>query len=169
MDLNQALAQLSIDVRSQLIADANNSAGTIMSANDNQNNTAHQQCLTNSRVGHQSNLSWQYPRATRIRQLSDFDTSIETLFAQITELEHIDSSLAQIGRTSRQKIHDQHHLMSAPVTDNSRILSSSGLGSSQEDDSDCSSQQSGLATGLKMAVKLISRPKSSNIPVAMEI
>lgn len=154
MELVQALEQLSLEVRNQKF---NISTDCTASKEDQpiQYHPYHQNVDQSFRLhpSNQSNNSMS-TNEQHLRQLQEFDNSIETLFAQITELDCLEPkrpmqapSLPNLAHSRREKFNYLHR-------NESNAHYSGSMETSQEDDSDCSSQRSGHANGFKKDIHI---------------
>lgn len=135
MELIEALKQLSLEVRNQEHGSISDDLSSLIKTQVNHAREKSPRFSGEDQTRSGGNLNWQYPSTvTRQYQLQEFDYSIDTLFTQISDLEqskpYQDLSLSDYKVQPRGTLLAQRRFMGR-------------LESSQEEDSDCSSQQSG--------------------------
>lgn len=127
MELIEALKQLSLEVRNQEHRNISSEGSFQYEVQENYNLEESSHCPDRKPVS--SQLNWQYPSSVnRHNQLREFDYSIDTLFAQISDLDYPKPC---------------QNIIISPCRAQRKLVNS--LETSQEEDSDCSSQQSGTA------------------------
>lgn len=157
MELIQALEQLSLEVRNQQA----NSISTSNEHNvqlDDPNRSSYSQNLGQDFFKRNSQPNWQYPSSSlsedsnhqevqiRLQQLQEFENSIDTLFVQLTDL-----NCNKINHDTQLQL---NHSLSSVFDRRTQFrrqrniyrqfnhVASGSMETSQEEDSDCSSQQS---------------------------
>lgn len=143
MELIQALEQLSLEVRNQNL---NISTDNVGGAHNHLQQLYQSQQYSN--VHHQANGGQcLLDNSHRVRQLQEFDNSIETLLAQITDLDSLE--FKQTTNQQQPLPNCAHNRRERFSHASFKAHHSGSMETSQEEDSDCSSQQSGCTIGLK--------------------
>lgn len=137
MELIQALEQLSLEVKSKQNFEAQNGP-----TDWRRPIRSESMKLYNPTNPHMSTITDSDGPQAPLRQLEEFDDSIETLFAQLSEFEPTDLQPSYNQRPT---------VLGAPVRRchfrDSRLGPAASMETSQEEDSDCSSQQSSQLLG----------------------
>lgn len=133
MELIEALKQLSLEVRNQEHRSISGDGDPLHKTGGYRDQSL--SGLDERPGGSTSNLNWQYPsNINRQHQLREFDYSMDTLFAQISDLDH--------PETCQNYCLPPNRAQQQRAWVNQRGVVGS-LETSQEEDSDCSSQRSG--------------------------
>lgn len=154
MELVQALEQLSLEVRNQKF----NISTDCKALEEEQpiQYHPHYQNVYQSYRQHplnQSNNSISTDDQ-HLRQLQEFDNSIETLFAQITELDCLEPKRTNQAPSLPNLAHSRRENFNYLHRNESNAHHSGSMETSQEDDSDCSSQRSGCANVFKKDIHI---------------
>lgn len=145
MELVEALEQLSLEVRNQKF---NISTELCTSEVDSTHYHPNQQYVDQSMRPLPSIFN-----DYNLRQLQEFDKSIETLFAQIADLDCLEPKRTiQALQIPASEAHSRREKFNYLNKTDSKAHYSGSIETSQEEDSDCSSQQSGCANRFKRGV-----------------
>jgi len=133
MELIQALEQLSLEVKSK---------GTSVATDYTTELVARQQGSDYGKlVCRDHPINWHYPTGGLTNQLEEFDSSIATLLVQISDLDWIVPNVSSASRHASSRRADYLH--PKQIDHLTSGCNSGSMDTSQEEDSDCSSHQSG--------------------------